>query len=222
MRRRIRLTTLLVLASSGLAALVWADDNDWLIVPGKRVGPITPSSTRADLVKMFGASNVQDREVLRTDLGTESGTLVYGNHSDQALAIFWKTEDADSRIRRIRFCPDVDLPARCRWHTAEGITLGTTLKELEQLNARPFQLNGFDWGFGGLITSWNGGRLEKMSNSCGGITLRLDPAPGPDSDERARLLDVVEGDDDFSSTHGAMQGLNPVVDFVSMSLQNCK
>jgi hypothetical protein len=199
-----------------------AEENDWLIVPGKRVGPITATATRADIARIFGAKNVEDGEILKSDFGSETGTRIYGSQPEMSLAIFWMGEAADSRIRRIRFCPGVELPGKCKWHTAEGVTLGASLKELEHLNGHAFQVDGFDWGFGGLITSWGGGRLEKLGASCGGLTVRLDPPPGPASEERARLMNVVEGDDNLTSSGGAMQELNPVIDFMSFSFQNCK
>lgn len=47
------------------------------------------------------------------------------------------------------------------WKTKEGITYGTTVKELEQYNDKPFVFWGFEWDYGGLLSSWRGGRLEK-------------------------------------------------------------
>lgn len=205
-----------------LASEVALEGNDWLIVPGKRVGPIIPTTSRADVVKIFGAKNVTEGEIGTSDMGSETGTEVFGSQPEMSLAILWISDEPDSKIRRIRFCPSVVLPGKCRWHTVEGIALGTSLKELERLNGRAFQVHGFDWGFGGLVTSWGGGRLGKLSSSCGGLTLGLDPPPGPASDERARLMDVVEDDEEFPSSHAAMQALNPVIDFMSMSLQNCR
>jgi hypothetical protein len=154
-------------------------------------------------------------------MASEYGTEVFPDQPDMSLAIFWASEEPDSRIRRIRFCPSQILPGKCRWHTAEGITLGTSLRDLERLNSKPFQLHGFDWGFGGLITSWDGGRLDKLAANCG-FTIRLDPPPGPASDQRAQLMDAVEGNEEFDSSHPAMHALNPVIDFLSLSFQICK
>jgi len=213
---------LIVIVSLVALYCLHAEENDWLIVPGKRVGPITAAATRADLVPILGSKNLEDDEIQTSDMATEIGTKVFWGQPDIALAIFWVSDAPDARIRRVRICPNQELPGKCRWHTAEGITLGTSLKELEHLNAHAFQLNGFDWGFGGLVTSWGGGRLEKFAAICGGINLRLDPAPGNASDERARLLDDVEAEEEFASSHGSMQALNPVVDFMSISFQGCR
>jgi hypothetical protein len=218
MRNGVRLA----ICSSFALCCLFAQENDWLIVPGKRIGPITAAATRADIARIFGAKNLEEDEIQTSDMASEVGTKVFWDQPEIALAIFWMSDAADAHIRRVRVCATQELPGKCRWHTAEGITLGTSLKELERLNGHAFQLNGFDWGFGGLITSWSGGRLQKLAASCGTVNLRVDPPPGNASDERARLLDDLDGDEDFASSHASMQALNPVIDFMSVSFQNCK
>ncbi len=211
----------LAILTFALATTGSAELNDWLIVAGKRVGPITAATTRADLVRIFGAKNVQDDEIVTTDGGREWGTKVFGDQPNISLSIFWKDDAADAHSRRIIFCRSSEPQNTCRWHTPDGITFGTNLKMLEKVNERKFKLNGFDWGYGGSITSWNGGRLEVLSGACGRLTIRLDPPPGAPSDERSRLLEQVEGDAEFWSSDAAMQTLNPVVDYMSISFQNC-
>jgi hypothetical protein len=190
-----------------------AADNDWLIVPGKRVGPITAKTVHADLAKAFGIKNVVDEEVMVSDTGAEEGTTVFGEQAETALTILWNDDTPEPHIRRIVFCQGAE---RCRWHTEDGISFGTTLKALESKNGRKFKLYGFDWGHGGLVTSWDGGRLERLAATCGHLNLRLDPPAGPASDERAKLLEQVEGDIEFWSSEPAMQALNPVVDFMGV------
>lgn len=211
----------LAAAIVGLASRPVADSNDWLIVPGKRAGPITPKTTRADLSRLFGAGNVEDGEIISSDGGREAGTVVFRNQPEAALGILWLDDEADSRIRTIIFCNGSDGTEKCRWHTEDAISFGTDLKTLERLNGRKFKLNGFDWEYGGLITSWEGGRLDRLSVACGRVTVRIDPKPGPPSDARQNLIEQVEEDDEFWSSNAAMQALNPAVDHMSMSFQAC-
>ncbi len=218
---------LAVLASCSIALTATADSgaaetNDWLVIPGQRVGPITPRTTHADLVRMFGAKNVQDDEIAITDGDRELGTKVFADQPTSYLAILWKDDTPDSSIRRIIFCDASEPLSSCKWHTADGITLGTPLKTIEKANGRKFKLNGFDWGYGGLITSWEGGRLERFAGACGAVTLRLDPRPEAPSDQRSELLERVEEDAEFWSSDPAMQALDPTVDHMSISFQNCE
>jgi hypothetical protein len=41
-----------------------------------------------------------------------------------------------------------------KWRTAEGITIGTPLRELERFNRRPFRLAGFAVDGAGAVVSW--------------------------------------------------------------------
>lgn len=216
-----RLATVAMVAWCSIWVTVAADSNDWLIVPGKRVGPITPATTHADLVRIFGAKNVEDDDIATTDGGREWGTKVFGNQPSVSLAILWNDDSPEPHIRRMIFCHTSEPLASCRWHTADGITFGTSLKMLEKANGRKFKLNGFDWGYGGLISSWEQGRLERLAGGCGSLTIRLDPPPGTPSEERSRLIEQVEGDEEFWSSDGAMQALNPIVDYMSISFQSC-
>ncbi len=51
--------TTLVVAFIGSAGA----QNDWTIVPGKRLGPIAASTSRMELKRLFGKSNVEDKPV---------------------------------------------------------------------------------------------------------------------------------------------------------------
>ncbi len=206
---------------TGLAADPAKSVNDWLIVPGKRAGPITAKTTRADLIRFFGAKNVQEGDIVSSDGGLQEGTIVFGDEPDASLGLLWLDESPDAHVRSIVFCHGSELAEKCRWHTEERVSFGTDLKVLERLNGRKFKLNGFDWGYGGLITSWEGGRLERLSAACGRVTVRVDPSPGPPSDERSTLIEQVEDNDELWSSDQAMQALNPAVDHMTMSFQGC-
>lgn len=211
----------LVLLWAAAAVRPASDGNDWLIVPGKRIGPITAKTTRADLVRLFGEKNVEDSDIVVSDGGREPGTVVFGGEPDAVLGILWTSDNADATVSGVVVCYGSGAPEHCRWHTVEGISFATTLKALERLNGRKFKLNGFDWGYGGLITSWEGGRLERLATACGRVNVRLDPAPGPASDERSDLIEQVEGDGEFWSSDGPMKALNPAVDHIGVSFQAC-
>lgn len=199
--------------------------NDWLIVPGKRVGPITPKTTRADLIRLFGAKEVEEDYVPGGgDADPRPGTWVNRDHPEESLALQWNDDGPEPHVIVIFFCPsDTDEASggSCRWHTLEGISLGTNLKTLEKLNGRVFKLLGMDWDYGGLVTSWSGGLLERIAAKCGEVSLQLDEPPGQPSDERAELLDQISGDKEFSSSHPAMQRLNPQVSTMSLSFEKC-
>ncbi len=212
-RRAMAIFLLLSGAASG------AELNDWIIVPGKRVGPISAKTTRADLVRLFGAKNVEDGDVTVGD-EVGPGTLVMKDQPDAALGILWNDDTPEPHIASIHFCPENGSAVACRWHTEDAIGFGTTLKTLEKMNGGKFKLLGFAWDFEGTVISWNGGRLQRLSDGCLGIGL----APRPDQpipEGKRDFYDQVTGDKEFWSSDTAMQTLDPCVIRMSASFQNC-
>ena len=172
--KRIFLLLLLVTASA------LAKDKT-LIVPGQSVGPITPRTTRADLVQYFGAGNLKNTAIYRGEGESVKGTVVFDKDPKRRMEITWT---ASKRVGDITISGKSSL-----WHTAEGITLGTTLAELQRLNGKPFKFSGFDWDYGGLIQDWQGGKLETGLKN---IWPTLVYASGDDTSE-------VSGDQEFTS-----------------------
>jgi hypothetical protein len=193
-----------------LAAVLSAQaQQDWLIVPGVRVGPITASTSMADLRKIFGASAVVDQDIyIGEDVETPGTVINEKNGPSKSLGIVWK----GPKSRRV---PDLILicwasgKGNCAWRTASGIGIGTTLKYLEGLNGRAFTLAGFAWDREGMVTSWEGGRLALLTKGAGGLLLRLRPRGlGPLSEGEYRS---VMGAEQFSSSNPVMQKANPEV-----------
>lgn len=182
---------------------------DWLIVPGERVGPITAGTSEAMLRSLFGPENVVPGNVYVGEGFSEPGAAVYPDDAMQYLEIIWQ-DNTRAAVRAVRLTGD-----STRWHTAEGISLGSTLKEIEAQNGFPFRLFGFAWDYGGTVAGCGRGRLQLLgctgddgSRQTRSILLRLQP------DVEARALPEyrqVLGEKEFSSGHPAMQALNPGV-----------
>ncbi len=102
------------------AASALAQSNDWHIVPGKRIGPITPDTTRADLDRVFGKNEVRDQAV-DTGEGPEPATVIFPRTPASALAILWFHD----RIGRVLVCYQRQA-GQCKWHTENGVSIGTS------------------------------------------------------------------------------------------------
>ena len=196
-----------------LANLASAQKIDWLIVPGQRVGPVTASTTRAELDAMFGKENVQERN-LDISEGPEAATVVFGDDSSAALAITWDRE----RPSTIHVCFGTQT-GPCRWRTAGGIRIGLPIRELEKLNEKSFQLTGFGGEPQGTVTSWRKGQLEEDPAACGHLVVRLTPATeltGTLSKSEAAALKQLQGEKPYSSSYIPMLELNPIVSALEM------
>jgi len=192
----------LLVAAAACGGQVAREADDRTIVAGDRIGPITRVTTLADLRHIYGDANVRVEDVDVGEGETAPGATVYPDDSLRRVQVAFR-DSAGTVPRFVTVRGDTSA-----WHTEAGVTLGTRLARLTQLNGRPFALLGFGWDYAGTVVSWNGGRLA--ADSAGGrFIVRLKPTlTGPDADSLQR--DVL-GDREYSSDRPAMRRLEPAV-----------
>jgi hypothetical protein len=198
--------------------------NDFRVMPGQRVGPIRYSTSEADLLRLLGPDVVTTGDTVYGAEGEEFiGTTLYKDTADQ-LQILYQDSSQRQHPELILIRPystDADgnpLPSLepTRWATADGLRIGTTLTELERRNGKSFRLWGFEWDYGGAVSSWQGGRLDAGEESLLALTL----APGLNlTSVQSKALNKVLGDGEFMSSDKAMQALNPSVQVMQVTLQ---
>jgi hypothetical protein len=170
----------------------------WEIVPDQRLGVLDPSESEQELRAGYGAAFVRHVTVYLGEGEVMPGTVLYPDDPDKRIEIVWKNATARRYPARALL-----RGTRSRWRLPQGITLGTTLAELERLNGRPFTMAGFGWDYSGAVTSWEGGALNSLK---GRAWLYLEPAPGKNQDPSYAQ---VQGDRDVSSSFPAMRALAP-------------
>ena len=202
-----------VMTVAVLAAPAVTQKNDWLIVPGQRVGPITATTTRAELDSLFGKQNVQERN-LEGSGGPEAATVVYPGDQSAALAITWDRE----RPAAIRICAG-NQTGPCKWRTASGIRIGLPTRELDKLNGKSFQVSGFNQD-DGKVVSWRHGALEEDPAACGHLVVGLAPAAMVDgrsmSKGESALWKDLQGDKPYSSGYLPLLELNTTVSALTL------
>jgi len=195
---------LLINAQNKHPSLEGSAPRGWLILPrGVSGSAISAESTEGDLIQTYGTENVILHDV---DLGegeTEQGTELFPADSLRRVDILWKDPIRKRAPKRVQISG-----AKSLWTTVHSISLGTTLKQLEQWNRKPFRLAGFAFDYSGTVVSWNHGALEQELDSPGRVILRLEPSQ--DQSQQPDYRSVL-GDGSFSSGHPAMQRLNPFV-----------
>ena len=172
--------------------------SEWRIGPAS--GALPAHSSEADLRQRHGAGVVRQARIELGEGETAAGTVLYPDDSLRRLEIMWR--DTVERRQPARI---VLRGQQSRWHVGRGISLGTSLQDLERLNGRPFTLAGFGWDYAGVVIGWEGGALD---STLAGVKLYLDP--GPAQYESAPYSQVL-GDREYSSAIPAMQQLNPRV-----------
>jgi len=168
---------------------------DWLCLPGKRVGPITPKTTYKDLLLIFGEVNVTDTRIPMGNDTYEKGTAIFSGDAARQLIVQWE-------IPRVK--PKAVVVGGTQWHTADGIGPGKRLTSIVKSNGGPISFAGFEWQYAGFITSWRGGKLEKDHRLRDNIMAYLAPQePYLPEDYKA-----LTGDREFSSDQPEAGRLN--------------
>ncbi len=153
MRRPLGLIVLVVLLSASVHSQQ-PPKHDWTILCGDNAGGIGSSDTRASLVQKFGAENVRDGEVEAGEGTTEPGTIVFAGDPKRQVEIMWIDPNTKRHIHAVSVSD-----AGTVWRTYSGITVGTTIERLEELNGRAFRMGEFE---GEFVTSWRRGHLEQV------------------------------------------------------------
>ena len=191
-----------------LAAAAAAQKNDWLIVPSLRVGPITATTTHADLDTLFGKENVHDGN-FEGDV-PEAATIVLAEDPSESLAITWDREHPST----VRVCFS-NPGGPCKWKTASGIRMGLPIRELEKINGKLFQVASFGSDQRGTVVSWRNGLLERDPSECAHLIVRLTPAFELDgrspSKEESSDMKALQGEKPLSSNLIPLLELNPIV-----------
>ncbi|MEH2350132.1 MAG: hypothetical protein V7K55_19460 [Nostoc sp.] len=169
---------------------------DTLIVPGERVGPITRTTTKKDLVKLFGASHLVDKTIsgpegigsfAATQVNLNQGRCLTTSCSASTLLVVW-SDNTRSKPLDVRNLGSA-------WKTREGIGVGTSLSELRKKLGN-FKLYGLAWDYGGTILLDN----SKLARYQGKVILRVDAAPNA-YEKFANDYQAVSGDSTFSSSN---------------------
>lgn len=204
--RKIFLLPIALVFIAGATPASTAQNDDFLIVPGDRIGAITRDTSEESLRALYGDDRVvSDLIDLTEGFVCEGSRVLFDN--GEFLEITWLDVEAKA-------APNAVYVSGASWRTGDGIGIGTSLRELEAINGKPFRLAGFGWDNGGTIMSWGGGRLEGQTR---GMWIIL--VPDGEAYERVGVeAGQVGGDIEFSSGHLVMQKLNPRVIRLVLSL----
>lgn len=163
------LAAVLILLS--VVAFGQTKSDPWLILTNGEKGAINARTTREDLKRLYGDTNVVDQNMYVDEGDPETGTVLFPNDPERRIEILWRDYAEEANPREVTISGKVS-----RWHTVHGISLGTTYSELARINGRPFPIN---WGTdqGSVVLSWNGGALEKALRDTGIVFIWFNDAP---------------------------------------------
>ncbi len=178
---------------------------DTQIIPGVRVGSVTSTTTRQELAEKFGEDRLMDEEVNVGEGFTESGTRV-DLGPEHSFSVIW-TDNTQSQPLEVRNLGTA-------WEIPEGIGIGTSFAELQQVLGT-FELYGFAWDYGGTILL-DGTQLAEYEPF---LVMRVQPSSNVAVQNEADYQAVI-GDSLYDSTNPHFQSLNLTVDEMIVGLSS--
>lgn len=163
---------------------------DDFIIPGERVGPILAEDSEQSIINRIGGQNVERGEYSIGEGEMITVTYVYPG-TEKELILLWLEEDF-TNLHSI-----ILAKANSPWKTADGLQIGSSLKEVEKINGKAFQMSGFQWDYAGTTTTWQNGNLS------GKIQIVFD--------EPSRVHKSLIGDHSIASDDSRMRRANPTV-----------
>jgi len=164
-------------------------------------GPFARNATHQSIVKTFGAGNVTVQKVGIGEGETVTASVIFPRDKARRVEVLWIDEKRRRKPSEIRVGPG------SRWRTAQGVTVGMPLADVETINGKPFQVYGFGWDYAGTTLDWQEGALAAKSGHCA-LQLRFDQTAQTDAD--------IVGERSFSSDDKGMRSAKPVVEEMSL------
>jgi hypothetical protein len=122
---------------------------------------------------------------LRPETFDEYPITVILRDTPKQVTFEWKDEVNRESIYRIIIAGQKSV-----WKTAEGITLGTSLHQLEEINQAPFKFHGFDWYHPGE-TNWADSKFSQRNLI---VVLGFPEGPTPSSYDSLMTTDLISSD----------------------------
>ena len=171
----MNLTHIALLWCLGMTVVVAQDatnpTNDWMLVPERRAGPITREWTGADLMNAFGTLHCKKQDIPVGEGETVSGYILFPGTDDEIQVLMnSETGKAESvqivagfdMIKDPKTGETIGSKAKdthSRWRSLSGITLGSPLEKVVDVNGGPFEIVGWETDDPGYVSSWEGGKI---------------------------------------------------------------
>lgn len=168
-------------------------------------GPLGADSSHAKLVAAFGKENVVWTQVDGAEGEKIGSTVLFPKDPKRRIELFWADDAKRAGLTAAR-------PGRKNPSAApNGVRPGMGVAEVETLNGKPFLLSGFGWDYGGSVTDWKGGALEKPAP--GGCTVQVRFGLPESVDVVAAK---VAGDQEFASDDKRIRAAQPTVESIAL------
>ncbi|MDB4285841.1 SH3 domain-containing protein [bacterium] len=177
---------------------------DFLVDPGKRVGPVHLNTSEDQLIRLYGPGITRGKVTI-SDKKSEASTIVMEGTFDE-IHITWKDESR-TKVKAVYI-----YHPNGKWHTKEGLKAGISMLDLTKVNKAPVSFYGFNWEYGGTVESYRKGLLAPFKDK---FYVVLGPSNPPAT---RTLIKKYQGNKIFTSTTDGVENLNLKVEKVVVYL----
>jgi hypothetical protein len=167
MIRTVAVTTLVLLTSSALAQTAPPQEG-----PITCASPVAPDDTERSLKQRFGKDAVV-QDLPGAEGETYRGVVLFPKATERRIEVAF----TDDKAKRASGLTLRDTAKTSRWSVG-GVTIGSSLAEVQKANGKPFLVSGFDWDYGGFVTDWKGGTLSRPLQGGCTVTIRFGKTTG--------------------------------------------
>lgn len=152
-------------------------------------------NSEEELRSAFGDNVKRSIGYMPEGMGKYSNSLLFPGSKNE-VEFIWKDTLNFADLLEINV-----LRENADWATSDGIRIGTSLRELEVSNQKPFSFYGFGWDYSGTV-NWEQGHLSDR---------RIFVCLGYLQDQSSPQYDSLTGDQVIRSDSALSQRANPVV-----------
>jgi hypothetical protein len=162
MIRSITATVLLLLPSSAFAQSAPPQQGSMSCA-----APVAPDDTERSLKQRYGKDAVV-QDLPGAEGERYKGIVLFPKARDRRIEVAF-TDDKAGRASGLTLR---DAGKASLWNVA-GVTIGSSLADVQKANGKPFVVSGFEWDYGGFVTDWKGGALSRPLQGGCTVTIRF-------------------------------------------------
>jgi hypothetical protein len=122
--------------------------------------PVAPNDSGKTLRQRYG-KDIVVQELPGAEGETYKGLVLLPRAADRRIEVSF----TDDTMKRATGLAIRNQAKASRWNLS-GITIGSSLAEVQKVNGKPFLVSGFDWDYGGFVADWKDGALGRMEGGC--------------------------------------------------------
>ena len=129
--------------------------------------PVAPRESADSLKQRFGKDAVV-QQLPGAEGETHRGLVLFPRSKDRRIEVAFGGESPKSAIGlTVRNSAKTSV-----WNIA-GVSIGSSLADVQKANGKAFLVAGFDWDYGGYVVDWKGGALGQLQPGGCRVSLRF-------------------------------------------------